>query len=59
MLKAECIEWVLALATLLIDPSVVPQVVECVERVGEMEGGVAMRILQGMEELNSWAMAEW
>ena len=59
MLKAQCIEWALALATLLLDTSIVPRVVECLSGAGETEGSVISRVVQGVEEMNCWAAAEW
>lgn len=59
MLKAQCIEWALALTTLLLDTSVIPQVVECLSGAGEAEGSVIGRVVQGVEEMNGWAAAEW
>ena len=58
-LRAQCVEWTLALATLLLDASVIAQVVESVQEEGGGEGGMVGRVLQGLEDMNSWAASEW
>ena len=61
-LRAQCIEWTLALATLLLDASVIAQVVESVQEEGGGGGGergMVGRVLQGLEDMNSWAASEW
>ena len=82
-LKAQCFEWTLALATLLLDASVISQVwgakfmfawtlilncgnlqvVECVGGGGGGGGGgdgdMVERVLQGLEDMGSWATSDW
>lgn len=58
-MKAHCIEWTLALATLLLDASVVTEVIDFVKKTRELEGGVIGKILQAVKDMNSWASSEW
>ena len=58
-LAALCIEWTVVLGVLLLDVSVLTRTVESVRKQGGVEGGVFARIVQGVEEIHSWAESEW
>lgn len=58
-LAALCVEWTVVLGVLLLDVSVLARTVETVRKQGGVEGGVFARIVQGVEEIHSWAESDW
>lgn len=58
-LKAQCVEWTLALATLLLDGGIITRVVDCLEGGAESQGDTVGRVLQGLESMSTWATSEW
>ena len=58
-LEALCIEWAIVLGVLLLDVSVLARIVETVQKQGGVEGDVFTRVVQGMEEMYTWAESEW
>lgn len=59
MLQAVCVEWALVLGLLLMDAGVVLRTVDCARAEGGVDANVMAKILQGSEELFSWAEEEW
>jgi len=57
-LAALCVEWTVVLGVLLLDVSVLARTVETVRKQGGVEGGVFARIVQGVEEIHSWAESD-
>ena len=58
-LEAQCVEWTLLLGVLLLDTAVISRTVECSKKHGGIDGNALARIVQGAEELYTWAESEW
>lgn len=60
MLESQCIEWTVLLSVLLLDSSLVAKVVDSLQKLSDgIDHSVVARVMQGSEELYTWAEAEW